>query len=375
MTTNLVTLFLCGDVMLGRGVDQALGHPGDPHLRESYVRDARRYVDLAEQTSGPVVTPVSDDWPWGETLDVLDVVAPEVRVMNLETSITGCDDFAPGKAVHYRMSPDNLGALTVSHPDVCVLANNHVLDFGVTGLHETLDVLAGAGVRTAGAGRDLEAAQRPAVVERPDGRVLVVAVGAASSGVPAGWAAGTHRAGVDRLERLSPAAADTLVSRIRGLRRPGDVVVASVHWGPNWGYDVPEEQVRFAHRLVDGGVDVVHGHSSHHPKRVELYRERLVLYGCGDFIDDYEGIAGYEEYRDDLRVMYLPSLDRATGRLVELRMAVMQARRLRLVHAGSDDTRWVRDLLRRLSEPDLDAIELGAGGLLTVRPRQSAVRD
>jgi poly-gamma-glutamate synthesis protein (capsule biosynthesis protein) len=264
--------------------------------------------------------------------------------------------------------------LTIARPDVCALANNHVLDFGRTGLLDTLDALAGSGIRTAGAGRDLDAARRPAVVDLPHGRrVLVVAVAAGSSGVPAGWRAGPRAPGIDRVDRLSPAAADAVTERVRALRRPGDVVVVSVHWGPNWGYEVPEEQERFARRLVDGGVDVVHGHSSHHPKQIEIYRDRLILYGCGDFIDDYEGIAGYEEFRDDLRLMYLPVLD-GSGRLLELRMAVLQAQRMRLVHAEVEDTRWVRDLLDELSAPHAGPVEVGPGGLLTMRPRQAAVR-
>ena len=74
--------------------------------------------------------------------------------------------------------------------------------------------------------------------------------------------------------------------------------------------------MRFAHWLVDGGVDIVHGHSSHHPRPIEVYRDRLILYGCGDFIDDYEGIEGYEQYRDDLVLMYFATLSPATGELI-----------------------------------------------------------
>ena len=84
-------------------------------------------------------------WPWGDTLDALDGMAPDVRVINLETSVTRSAEFAPDKPVHYRMSPENLPAVTVARPDACALANNHVLDFGHTGLRETLDTLASAG--------------------------------------------------------------------------------------------------------------------------------------------------------------------------------------------------------------------------------------
>ena len=106
--------------------------------------------------------------------------------------------------------------------------------------------------------------------------------------------------------------------------------MVSIHWGSNWGYGVHEDQVRFAHRLIDGGVDVIHGHSSHHPRPVEVYRGKLVLYGCGGCIDDYEGISGYERFRDDLRLLYFASVAPDTGSLTALRMVPMQARKMRL---------------------------------------------
>jgi poly-gamma-glutamate synthesis protein (capsule biosynthesis protein) len=341
---GVVTLFLCGDVMLGRGVDQILAHPGDPALREAYVGDARAYVRLAQAAHGPVPAPVAPSWPWGEALRVLEEAAPQARIVNLETSVTRRGRFAPGKGIHYRMHPGNLPALAVARPDVTVLANNHVLDFGRPGLLETLDALAGAGLRTAGAGRDAVEAYAPAVVPLPGGRRLLVhALGAGSSGIPPGWAATADRPGVAYLPRLSPAAAAAAV------RPAGDVTVVSVHWGSNWGYRVPREQVRFAHALVDAGADVVHGHSSHHPRPLEVYRDRLILYGCGDFVDDYEGISGHEEYRGDLRLAFLVSVAADGGRLAGLRMVPLRARQMRLEPAPRADRVWLRATLDRIS--------------------------
>ncbi|MEU4466875.1 CapA family protein [Streptomyces sp. NPDC024017] len=347
MGGGVVTLFLCGDVMLGRGVDQILAHPGDPALREAYVADARSYVRLAESVHGPVPVPVAASWPWGEALRVLDEADPDARIVNLETSVTRGGTFAPGKEVHYRMHPANLPALAVARPDVTVLANNHVLDFGRPGLLETLEALALAGLRTAGAGRDAEEAYAPAVVPLPGGRRLrVFALGARSSGIPSGWAATADRPGVAYVPDYSPGAAEAVLRR---LGRAGGLAVVSVHWGSNWGYRVPGEQVRFAHALIDGGADVVHGHSSHHPRPLEVYRDRLILYGCGDFVDDYEGISGYEEYRDDLRLAFLVSVAADSGRLAGLRMMPFRARRMRLEPASGEDRAWLCDTLDRIS--------------------------
>lgn len=343
-----LTVALCGDVMLGRGIDQVLAHPGDPTLREDWVHDAREYVTLAEVRNGPVPRPAGAAWPWGDALPALDDAPPDVRVLNLETAITRSDDFARGKAVCYRMSPDNVPALAVARPDVCVLANNHVLDFGRGGLEETLDSLSAAGFASAGAGRDVEQARRPALVGIPGGgRLLVSAFAMVSSGVPRAWAAEPGRPGVHLVSHCSPTLAADVVAQVRHLRQPGDVVVVSVHWGSNWGYDVGDDQVRFAHALVDGGVDVVHGHSSHHPRPIEVYRGQPILYGCGDLINDYEGISGFEEFRPDLRCLYLVALDAGSGTLAGLRIVPFRSRRLRLERADAADARWLAQALNR----------------------------
>jgi poly-gamma-glutamate synthesis protein (capsule biosynthesis protein) len=244
------------------------------------------------------------------------------------------------------MHPGNLACLTAARLDACALANNHVLDFGVGGLEETLDVLTRAGLGPMGAGRSEQQAWRPVALTAGDLRVLVWSVGSASSGVPREWAAGPERPGVAFIREDSDA--DALCERVRRAKQPGDIAVVSVHWGSNWGYDVPRAQVRFAHRLIDSGVDMVHGHSSHHPRPVEVYRDRLVLYGCGDLINDYEGIAGQERFRGDLRLLYLARLDPA-GRLDQLRMVPLQSRQMRLRRATVEDARWLHRVLRKVN--------------------------
>ncbi|MFD1213171.1 CapA family protein, partial [Arthrobacter sp. GCM10027362] len=339
MRSGTILLFLAGDVMTGRGVDQILPSSCEPKLHEPYVRDARDYVALAEAANGPIPRPVDFGWPWGDALRILGDAAPDLRVVNLETSVTVSGDYARGKGIHYRMHPANIGCLTAAGIDACTLANNHVLDFGIRGLEETLDVLHAAGVRTAGAGRNADQAWQPAVLA--GGQVQVWAVGMDSSGVERGNAAGPDRPGVAFLAGPTDAGADLITSRVQAARHPGGLAVVSVHWGSNWGYEVPQAHVRFAHRLVDGGVDVVFGHSSHHPRPMELYRGRPVLYGCGDLVNDYEGIRGYEQFRDDLRLLYFLALDLRTHELRGLRMVPVQARRMRLQRAGAADAQWL----------------------------------
>ncbi|HEX6515181.1 MAG TPA: CapA family protein [Nocardioidaceae bacterium] len=346
----MTRLVLAGDVMTGRGVDQVLPRPLPPQIQERYVRDARDYVHLAASVNGPVPAPVPPSWPWGAVLETVEAWRPDAQVMNLETAVTRAGAAQPGKAVHYRMSPENVGCLEVAGTDVWTLANNHVLDYGPAGLEETLATLRGAGQRSAGAGMDEQAAWRPAAVDLHGGRRLLVwSVADASSGTPASWRAFPKAPGVAVLPELSLSCADALVAHVHRERRPGDLVLVSVHWGANWGYRVPADQVRFAHRLVDGGVDVVHGHSSHHARPMEVHRGRLVLYGCGDLVNDYEGISGYDEYRDDLRLLYRVDVHPETGELRDLRMRVFHARRIRLEPAVPEDVSWLAGVLGRES--------------------------
>lgn len=335
--------------MTGRGIDQVLPHPGEPQLFEPYMRSALGYVELAERASGPIARPVDFAYVWGDALAVLERVRPDARIVNLETAVTAAGDAWPGKHIHYRMHPGNVPCLTAAKIDCCVLANNHAMDWGRGGLAETLDTLHRAGTRTAGAGRDAVEATSPAVIEFPGGgRLLVFAYGSETAGVPANWAAAKDRAGVNYIDSPTARAADTIARQVQAAKRDGDIVVASIHWGSNWDYEVAPAERAFAHRLIDaGGVDVVHGHSSHHPRAIEIHRDRVILYGCGDFLNDYEGIGGYESYRPDLCLMHLPALDAATGEALSFDLVPMQIRRLRLNRPRHDDARWLEQRLNR----------------------------
>ena len=335
--------------MTGRGIDQVLPCPSEPWLHEPHVRDARDYVEIAERASGPIPRPVDYSYIWGDALAELARVRPEVRIVNLETSITISDEIWPGKGVNYRMHPNNVPCLNEARIDCCALANNHTLDWGYPGLAETMETLARAEIRFAGAGRDLREAESPAVIDVDGkGRVLLFSFCASSSGVPYPWAAGRNTPGVNLIRDFSDDTIRALSEHFRRVKRARDILVVSIHWGGNWGYQIPAAHRAFAHRLIDeAGVDLIHGHSSHHVRPFEVYRGKLILYGCGDFINDYEGIGGYEGFRDDLVLMYFPRIDPATGRLLELQMTPLQIERFRLQRASRRDALTLRDTLNR----------------------------
>ena len=375
-TSSCVTLFLCGDVMTGRGIDQIMPYSVDPRLYESYVKDARDYVRLAERVTGRIAKPVSYSYIWGDAIDVWEQFEPAARIINLETSITSHNIPWPGKGINYRMHPGNIKVLTSAGIDFCSLANNHTMDWGQEGLFETLRTLKNAGISYAGAGGDLNEAEKPAIIEIGQSRVIIFAFGSITAGVPRSWAAGagsradgsgsraansgsraagsgsradgSGSAGLNVLPGMHDEAVSLISKQVNAVKQPGDIVVFSVHWGSNWGYDIPASHREFARKLIDNaGVDVVHGHSSHHPLGIEVYRDRLIIYGAGDFINDYEGISGREEYRGELTLMYFPCIDPSDGSLVSMTMVPMRIRNFRLNHASSSEARWLRNMLNR----------------------------
>ena len=282
-------LFLCGDVMCGRGIDQVLAHPCSPEIYEDYIRSAEDYVLLAEQANGFIPRRNGPSYVWGAALQQLTRMQPDARIINLETAVTRSGDRAP-KGINYRMSPENAACLGDAKIDCCTLANNHVLD----------------------------------------------------------WAAAGDAPGVNLLSELSETKALLVADQITALRRPGDLVVVSIHWGTNWGYHVPDEQRKFAHTLIDqAGVSIIHGHSSHHPRPIEIYRNRLILYGCGDFLNDYEGIRGYERYRDDLTLMYFIDLEPTGGCLQALKLVPLQIKNFQLTIPSQRDIEWIQGTLDR----------------------------
>ncbi|CAH1779254.1 unnamed protein product [Owenia fusiformis] len=353
-TSQNISVFMVGDVMLGRGIDNILSMSCDPKLYESYVKDANVYVTLAIRANGPL--PPKDerkvDYVWGDAIDILASEQPDVKIINLETSVTTSATPWPYKGINYRMHPSNVGVITSANIDCCVLSNNHVIDWGYSGLDETLKVLRNSGLRTCGAGNDIDDARKPAIIDVPHkkGRILVFGIGDGSSGIPVAWKAKKSQSGVNYVDVGSEAELTKIREQVNGIKKPGDIAVMSVHWGGNWGYEIKKEHKQFAHNLIDTcNIDVIHGHSSHHPKAVEIYNGKLILYGAGDFINDYEGIgrSDYTMFRHDLSLMYFAKFDVNSGEVKELKMVPTQIKKLRVNRADEKDVQYLFEIMKK----------------------------
>ncbi|HVO74884.1 MAG TPA: CapA family protein [Ignavibacteriaceae bacterium] len=372
--SSFITIFLAGDVMTGRGIDQALPCPGDPALHQSNGRDAVEYFKLAQNANGPIRSPIGFSYIWGDAIEAIEINKPDLKIVNLETSITRSNNYVKDKAIHYRMNPGNISCLTAAGFNICTLANNHLLDFGYEGLTETLGSLKTANINFTGAGCSKHEAELPAVWNAPGkGRVIVYSFCLATSGVPLSWRAEKIKPGVNLLTELSDEVMQRISRNVKSIKQTYDIVIASIHWGSNWGYDIPDEQRRFAHALIDeAGVDIIHGHSSHHPRPMEVYKDKLIIYGTGDLINDFEGLKGrkksgiawrkfknpwklwrlngHKKFRSDLVVIFFAAIDPSTGKLLNLRLTPMQIKKFRLNYPSRQDAQWLRKKLNRVNK-------------------------
>lgn len=344
-------LALCGDVMLGRGVDQILPHPGNPaiYVSQTGITDANVYVRAAEQRHGAIPAGRGFDYVWGDVLPMFASFAPDLRLINLETAITAQGKPWPNKWIHYRMNPRNVAALVHADVDFCALANNHIMDWGYVGLGETLTALATVGIARAGAGRNRANASSPAILSVPGkGRAIVVSFAMLSGHMPAPWAADEERPGVNLIE-ASERGLDEVKHSVAGVKRPGDVLIASVHAGNNYGHEIDPAEHDLFRRLIDeAAFDLVHCHSSHHVKAIELYNGRPILYGTGDLINDYEGLPVRPDrtaFCPNIGAIAFADFSLGSGACTGLFLCPTRLRRMRVERADADDAERLAQIL------------------------------
>jgi poly-gamma-glutamate synthesis protein (capsule biosynthesis protein) len=224
------------------------------------------------------------EYPWGDTLPILH--SADWRLCNLECVISdrGTPWFAYPKAFHFRSAAKNIAVLQTARINAVSLANNHVLDYGYDAMFQMLEILDQAGIAHSGAGANLEGASRLATAEVCGRKLGLLAF---SDNEP-GWEATADQPGMFYVPvDLHDSRANFLLEIVREQRKRVDLLIVSAHWGSNWGYVPPEEHVGFAHALIDAGAGLVFGHSSHVFRGIEFYKGYPILYGAGDFVDDY----------------------------------------------------------------------------------------
>jgi poly-gamma-glutamate capsule biosynthesis protein CapA/YwtB (metallophosphatase superfamily) len=270
-----ITVALAGDTMLGRGVGETLLAAPDAPLVAPEVAELCRSADLF--------------------------------VCNLECCVSsrGSPWAAPGKPFHFRAPPVAAERLAELGVDLVTLANNHALDFGPVALGDTVEHLAASGVAAVGAGPDLAAARRPALLRAGGLRVGVLSL----TDHPEDFAAGPDRPGV-AFAPLRQGVPGWLLDAVAELAARADVVLVAPHWGPNMTTEPLDYVRRAAAALTRAGASLVAGHSAHVFHGVA----GRVLYDLGDFLDDY---AVDPVLRNDLGLLFLVRLDERGPRSLE----------------------------------------------------------
>ncbi|MGH8727652.1 MAG: CapA family protein [Burkholderiales bacterium] len=245
---SVITLAFGGDVMLGRLVDETVKTRGP------------RYV-------------------WGNVLPLLRDA--DAAFVNLECVISEPGERFPNRVFYFRAEPETGRALSESGIDYVSLANNHAMDFRAQGVIETIGHLDRMGIAHAGAGQDLEAAATPAFINVSGIKIGVVAFADHFRE----YAASHDSPGINWIELKNFARVRAAIDATR--KAGADLVVFSIHWGPNMRETPTPAFVEFAHAVMDAGADIFHGHSAHIFQAIEIYKGKLILYDTGDLIDDY----------------------------------------------------------------------------------------
>ncbi|HSA54966.1 MAG TPA: CapA family protein [Gemmatimonadaceae bacterium] len=300
-------------------------------------------------------------YPWGDLPPMLQTL--DAFFINLECALTRrVEKWRNGyvRPFHFRADPEAVEALRAGRVDFAGIANNHIGDFGLDGLLDTIATLDRARIAHAGAGRDLGAARAAAVVPVHGLRVAVVAF----ADYPDTWAAGESTPGLNFTpvsvadEHFAPVA-----DAIARARHGADLVVLSMHWGPNMREHPPEAFRHFAHRVIDAGVTIFWGHSAHILQGIEFRNHGVILYDTGDFIDDY---AVDPELRNDLGALFVVrALPHAVA---ELSLVPVHIDHMRVNRATGADRTWVVRRMEVLCGEFGSHVEEHADGSVRVLP-------
>lgn len=323
----MVTLALLGDVMLGRGVNT-----------EVAVRPPASF--------------------WGDALPLLGEA--DAGFANLECALTPTLQRwqATPKVFYFRADPGAVAVLQAANIRYVSLANNHTLDYGYQGLRDTIACLDAAGIAHSGAGETLAEAQRPALVKAGD---LTVGVIAATDNEPP-FAATADRPGTHYLPiSTEPATLAMIAQLVAQAREAGAaLVVLSLHWGPNMVTVPPPHFRAFARAVIDGGIDIVYGHSAHVFQGVERYRQGLILYDTGDALDDY---AVDPELRNDWSFLFFVEVA-PPGKVQRLRLVPLRLAYARTGLAHGEEAAAICARMTALSAALGTRLRPGEGGLV-----------
>eukprot|EP01084_Bolivina_argentea_P164199 285495_1 len=377
---DIVRILLAGDVMFGYGIDQILEYQvkvGSTKVPKSQFERFYRLDQQQDLQLPPIEITSQPNYIWGDMIQSLEYYHPDIKILNIEGSITTSNEYWPNKPFRFRMMhPKNIYVLNEINHDkrlVCTLANNHVIDWGYKGLNETFQTLTKNNITFCGIGPNIDIAWKPSVIELSEdknSRIFVFGVGSVRSGCPSQWAATTNRSGIammnpsdssnDYIKFIMKTVKIHIENYIKGKKVKKNIIILSIHWGPNWSWIFPDKYRQFAHALIDYndknndiGIDLIHGHSSHHIMGIEIYKNKAIFYGIGDTLDNY-GVKiihpNNYRYNATLGFLYFVDLNVTTGNVNNIILKGTQIKNKQIIYAQNESLIWLQYTMKRLCE-------------------------
>jgi poly-gamma-glutamate synthesis protein (capsule biosynthesis protein) len=252
----------------------------------------------------------------------------DVRFGGLESSLSTRGKPLGGK-ITMRHDPSMIEAYVAAGFDVVAFATNHCLDYGVEPFVDTLDLLDRRNIRYVGAGRNVQEARRPAIIEKNGTRIGFLSY---LQLLPLGWWATANKPGVAPIREdalygppyVNEEDLEAMAADIASLRQQVDVLVSSYHWGQSQSRTLTLSQIAVAHAAIDAGADLVIGRHPHIIQGVEVYKGKAILYALGNFALDHD------------HPMFMPTVKESL--LVRCLISEKAIRRISLspVHLGPD---------------------------------------
>ena len=238
------TLIFVGDIMLSRKIDKLMNESRDFRFPFLKISETLRSADF---TFGNLEGPISD------------------RGRN------------QGSKFSFRVDPEAVEGLKFAGFDMVSLANNHILDWGVEALAQTVSILHANGIKSVGAGRNYTEANNPVFAEIGNTKIAFFAY---TNFYPENLLATENRGGVSSFNL------EEIKANIKNARSRTDLVVVSLHWGDEYKLRSSPTQQGIAHALIEAGADLIVGHHPHVAQEVERYKDGWILYSLGNFVFD-----------------------------------------------------------------------------------------
>lgn len=267
------------DLLLRRAVKKAFSSAANPTGLTPVTLAAAGDILLARGVADTMEREKDYSYPLARTAEIFR--RADLAFANLE-----CPLSTRGSQINmFRGKPEYIEALTHAGFNLISLANNHILDYGVPAMLDTMEHLAAAGIVHVGVGENIVAARRPRIIEVKGVKIAFLAYTEVGEGftytrIPHHWAATSDLPGA------APARADYLRSDAQTARQEADLVIVSMHWGKEYEHQPTDFQKALGRIAVDAGADLVIGHHPHVIQGIEFRRRGVIVYSLGNFVFD-----------------------------------------------------------------------------------------